>query len=78
MSNDPLTFEEHRELGQEMQKTRQRLLQLSQMLVQVYGANNRSAFAFEQLNTAVDRLLEELGRQAAADCPDKEADTLYR
>ena len=78
MSDQPLTFEEHRDLGQELQKTRQRLLELSRMLLEVYGANNRSAYASEQVNQAMARLSEELARQAAADCPDKDADGLYR
>lgn len=78
MSDQPLTFEEHRDLGQELQKTRQRLLELSRMLIEVYGANNRSTFAFEKVNEVMERLSEELGRQAAADCPGKDAEGLYR
>jgi hypothetical protein len=78
MSNNPLSLEEHRDLGQEMQKTRQHLRQISRMVLDVYGDNNRSVFAFEQLNLDMDRLIEELIKQALADCPGKQADTLYR
>jgi hypothetical protein len=78
MPNQPLTFEEHRDLGQELHKTRQHLLQLSRMLLDVYGANNRCMFAFEQLDAAMERLTEELARQAAADCPSQDAENPYR
>jgi hypothetical protein len=78
MSDQPFTFEEHRDLGQELQKTRQRLLELSRLLLDAYGANNRSVFAFEKVNEAMVRLSEELARQANADCPGKDAEGLYR
>jgi len=78
MSDHSLTFEEHRDLGQELQKTRQRLLELSRMLLDVYGANNRCVFAFEKVNEAMVRLSEEFARQANADCPGKDAEGLYR
>ena len=78
MPNEPLTYEEHHELGQEIRKARQRMARLSSMLSEVYGANNRCSFAFEKLNEAMDQLLDELGRQATADCPGTGADALYR
>jgi hypothetical protein len=78
MPAEPLSFEEHRDLGDELQKTRQRLLQLSRVVLDAYGANNRCAFAFEKLNEAMERLDEELARQAVADWPGKDADGLYR
>jgi len=77
MSNEPLTFEEHRDLGQELLKTQKHLLQLSRMVAAVYGPNNRSVFAFEHLNAAMERLRVELGRQSDADCPGKNAESLY-
>jgi hypothetical protein len=78
VSTEPLTLEEHRELGEEIQKTRKHLLQLSRMLLEVYGPNNRCAFACEKLNEAVVQLTQELAKQAVADCPGEEADRLYR
>jgi hypothetical protein len=78
VSNEPLNFEEHRELGEEMQKTQTRLLQLSRMLRDVYGPNSRSTYAFEKVNEAMERLNEELRRQAIEDCPGRDADLLYR
>jgi hypothetical protein len=78
MPKEPLSLEEHRDLGHELQKTRQDLRQLSRMLLDVYGPNNRCTFAFEQLDAAMERLTEELARQAAADCPGQEAENLYR
>jgi hypothetical protein len=77
MSNEPLTFEEHRDLGQELWKARRHLLQLSRMVLDVYGADNRCAFAFEQVSEAMDRLTGELAKQAVADCPGREAEKLY-
>jgi hypothetical protein len=35
MSTEPLTFQEHSDLGEELQKTRQRLLQLARMVFDV-------------------------------------------
>lgn len=78
MDSEPLTFEEHRELGQEMQKTQQRLTQLSRMVLDVYGSNNRCSFAFEKLNEAMEQVMEELEKQAIADCPAQDARALYR
>jgi hypothetical protein len=78
MPNEPLSFEEHRDLGQELQKTRRHLLQLSRMVLDVYGASNRCSFDFEKVNEAVVTLIEELARQAAADCPGMDVDELYR
>jgi hypothetical protein len=78
MPTDPLNFEEHRDLGQELQNTRQRIARLSSMALEVYGPNNRCAFAFEKLNQALQHLIDELARQAVADCPGTSAEDLYR
>ena len=78
VSTEPLTFEEHRELGEEIQKTRKRLLQLSRMLLEAYGTNNRSAFECEKLNEAIVQLMRELAKQAVADCPGRQAEGLYQ
>jgi hypothetical protein len=78
MPDKPLTFAEHRDLGQELHQSRRRVQQLSRMVLDVYGPNNRCAFAFEKLNEAMDRLIDELARQAVADCPGEDAERLYR
>jgi hypothetical protein len=78
MPAEPLTYEEHRDLGEELLKTRRRLQQLSRMALDVYGANNRCAFTFEKLDEAMDRLIGELARQSVVDCPGKDAESLYR
>ena len=69
MPDNPLTFAERRDPGQELPQTRRRMRQLSRMVLDVYGANYRCAFAFEKLNLAVNRLVDELAWQALADCP---------
>ena len=78
MPDSPLTYDEHRQLGQEIQKARQRLLELAKVVQQVYGPHNRSSSAFQKLNEAMERLCAELGCQAVDDCPGKNAGELYR
>ena len=78
MPDNPLSYEEHSQLGQEMQKTRIRLLELAKVLEQVYGPSSRSAVAFQRMNEAMERVCGELANQAIADCPGRSADQLYR
>ena len=78
MPDNPLSYDEHRQLGLEMQKTRSRLLELAKVLQEVYGRTNRSTIAFQRLNEAMERVCTELGDQAIADCPGQAADQLYR
>ena len=75
---NPLSFEEHRELGRELQNTRQRLLQLASMVASVYGQQSLPAFHFTKLNDALDRTCEELQAQAAQDCPGTDASQFYK
>jgi len=75
---NPLSLEEHRELGRELQKTRQRLLQLGSMVTSVYGQQSLPAFHFSKLNDALDRTCEELKAQAAQDCPGTDASQFYK
>lgn len=78
MAIDPLNYEEHRELGREMRATRERLMQLSRVVFEIYGPASRSAFAFQRLNEAMERLCVELGTQAITDCPGRQTDEFYR
>lgn len=75
---NPLTYDEHRDLSQEIQKTRARLAHLASVILGVYGQQSRSAFAFRKVNEAIDRLCVELGTQAITDCPGLDADKFYR
>ena len=65
----PLTLEEHRELSQELLRTRSRLRELAAMIADVYGAQNRAASAFQQLTEDVDQLCGALEAQAVEDVP---------
>jgi hypothetical protein len=66
---NPLTLEEHRELGCELRKTRARLHELSAMVSTIYGPNNRAAFSFEKAAAAMDRLCSDMDAQVAHDLP---------
>jgi hypothetical protein len=75
---NPLTFEEHRELGRDILKTRARMRQLAAVMFTVYGPQSKTAFSFKKLNEAVDRLCEEMQAQAEQDCPGLDASAFYR
>jgi len=75
---NPLSYDEHRELGREMQKSRARLLQLGSVATTIYGVQSRTAFHFQKVNDAMDRLSEELQAQAEQDCPGLGAAGFYR
>jgi hypothetical protein len=75
---NPLTFEEHRELGRDIVKTRARMRHLAAVMFTVYGPQSKTAFSFKKLNEAVDRLCEEMQAQAEQDCPGLDASSFYR
>ena len=77
-SVNPLTFEEHRELGQELLKARSRLLHLSVVIVSEYGPQSRPAFSFNKMMEAMDKLCLDMQTQAELDCPGLDASSLYR
>jgi len=66
----PLSAEEHRELGDELRKTQERLHALYEMLSGVYGPDHYTAFSFQRVNTSLQELRRDLETQAADDCPD--------
>jgi len=74
----PLSFEEHRELGQEVKRTGARLRELAALIENVYGPQNQAAFTFQRLTEYMDRLTGDLQAQAAQDLPDRDARGLYR
>jgi hypothetical protein len=63
----PLTAEEHRELGSEINAATARLQGLCHLVVNVYGPNNRAAFSFIKALEALDRLETDLRAQSEAD-----------
>jgi hypothetical protein len=75
---NPLSFEEHRELGQEILKTRARLLHLSSVIMAVYGPQSRTSFTFRKMTDAMDKLCVEMQAQAESDCPGLNASGFYR
>jgi hypothetical protein len=74
----PLTIDEHRELGRELQTTTKQLRSLCDLIVQVYGPQNLAAFAFLKALDALDRVNCEMQSQAMEDLPGHEKDVFYR
>ena len=72
-----LTIDEHRELGREMKATAKRLRVLCDLVVGVYGPNNRAAFSFLKAIDAIDRLEQDLATQAMHDLPGYPSNDLY-
>ena len=68
-TTNPLTLQEHKQLGSEIRTTGARLHQLCDFVVSVYGPNNRAAFSFLKVVEAMDRLCVDLEGQANKDCP---------
>ena len=76
-TSNPLTLDEHRQLGQELRATNARLHQLCDLVVSVYGPNNRAAFSFQKLAEAMERVCKDLEAQAGKDVPGYTTDTFY-
>jgi hypothetical protein len=68
-TQNPLTLEEHRELGREMSATNARLRELCRLVVSVYGPQNRAAFSAQKATAAMERLCQDLQTQAMVDHP---------
>ena len=76
-SANPLSLEEHRQLGNELRVTNARLRQLSALVVNVYGPNNGAAFSFQKVAEAMDRLCNELENQASRDVAGYSSESFY-
>ena len=61
-----------------MVKTRARLRQLFSVVISVYGPQSRTAFQFQKMNEAIDKLCAEFQSQAELDCPGLDAGQFYR
>ncbi len=75
---NPLSFEEHRDLGREVLKTRARMLHVASVVASVYGPQSRTAFTFAKVNEAMDKLCVEMQAQAEQDCPGLNTSSFYR
>ena len=73
-----LTFEEHKQLSRELIKTERRMVELRNLVADVYGAENHVSYAFTIAADAIGMLRHRMQTQAAADCPGMRADDLYR
>jgi hypothetical protein len=76
-TSTPLTLEEHRQLSLEIRAASARLRELCDVVVGVYGPNNRAAFSFLRLTDAMDRLCQNLQAQVSQDYPGPDVDNLY-
>ncbi len=74
----PLTIDEHKEMGREMKAATERLRSLCDLIVNLYGVNNRAAFSFLKALEALDRTREDLQSQAMVDQPGHLNDNFYR
>jgi hypothetical protein len=76
-TSNPLTLDEHRKLGRELRATNARLRQLCDVVVGVYGPNNRAAFSFQKLSEAMERACQDLETQATRDVGGYPGESFY-
>ena len=60
-----------------MKATAQRLRALCDLIISVYGPDNRAAFSFLKALEAIDRLEQDLATQAMQDLPGYPSNDLY-
>jgi len=77
-SPNPLTLDEHRELGAELRATRLRLHEMCTLVMSVYGPQNQAAFDFVKTAESMDRLCEDLQAQAEHDWPGHPTEGFYQ
>jgi len=75
--NQPLTLDEHREMAREMKRSMARLRTMCDLVVSVYGPQNRAAFSFLKAMEALERLNQDLETQATVDLPGHTVNGLY-
>jgi hypothetical protein len=76
-TSSPLTLEEHRELSREIRAASARLREMCNLVVGVYGPNNRAAFSFLKVGEAMERLCQDLQTQVSEDHRGYNADDFY-
>jgi hypothetical protein len=73
----PLTREEHLELGRELKQARIKLNELATLVTEVYGPQNQAAFTFQKIIEALDSLGEDMQAQAAEDLRGEPVEGFY-
>ena len=73
----PLTRDEHLELGRELKQARVKLNELATLVVEVYGPQNQAAFTFHKIIEALDSLSEDMQTQAAEDLRGQAVEGIY-
>jgi hypothetical protein len=76
-TQNPLTLEEHRELGREMSATNARVRELCHLVASVYGPQNRAGFSALKATAAIERLCQDLQAQATVDHPGLATEKFY-
>jgi hypothetical protein len=74
---NPLTLEEHRELGKELSAINSRMRELCNLVVIVYGPQNRASFSFLKTAESVERLCQEMQTQVTLDHPGYSVGKIY-
>jgi len=74
---NPLTLEEHRELGRELSAMNSRIRELCNLVVTVYGRHNRASFAFLKTTESMERLCQEMQTQVTLDHPGYSVEKIY-
>jgi len=73
----PLTRDEHVELGRELKETRVKLGELAALVTQIYGPQCHAAFTFQRILEAFDTLAGDMQAQADEDLRGEPLDRLY-
>jgi hypothetical protein len=76
-SSQPLTRDEHLELGRELKRARIKLDELAALVTEVYGPQNHAAFTFQKIIEALDTLCEDMQVQAAEDLRGQRVEGMY-
>jgi len=76
-TQSPLTFDEHREMGQELRAAKARVRELCNVVVSIYGPNNQASFTFLKVAESMDRLCKDMQAQAERDCPGIRINGMY-
>ena len=66
---NPLTLEEHRELGRELAAMNARMRELCNLVVAVYGPHNRASFTFIKTAESMEKLCQDMQTQVTLDHP---------
>jgi len=74
---NPLTLEEHRELGRELAAMNARMRELCNLVVTVYGPHNRASFTFIKTAESMEKLCQDMQTQVTLDHPGFAVEKFY-